>query len=259
MATPSSTATSPSAAARGERTGPSGPSEPTRPAPGSGAMFDRIAERYDLMNRLISLGTDRIWRRRAVGALNVEPGGRYLDLATGTADVALQILAGEPETRVIGIDPSTEMLAVGRRKASEAGLDDRIELQEGVAEELPLGDGSVDGAIIAFGIRNVPDRDAGLAEMVRVVRRGGRVVILELSEPRRGLLAPFARLHVHWIVPRLGALLSGAPEYAYLSRSIAAFPPPEEFAARMETAGLGDVRAEPQTFGVCHLFSGIVR
>lgn len=226
--------------------------------PGSGEMFDRIAERYDLLNRVISLGTDRIWRRRAVDALGLRPGSTYLDLATGTGDVALEILEREPGARVVGVDPSTGMLGVGQTKVAGLGLADRIELREGIAERLPLATDSVAGALIAFGIRNVPDRSAGLAEMARVVAPGGRVVVLELTDPRGGWLAPFARFHVHQVVPRLGALLSGEPEYRYLARSIAAFPPPAEFASMMEDAGLVEVAFRAQTFGVCHLYVGRV-
>jgi demethylmenaquinone methyltransferase/2-methoxy-6-polyprenyl-1,4-benzoquinol methylase len=222
-------------------------------------MFDAIAKRYDLLNRVLSGGVDRRWRRKTVAALKLGEGpARVLDVATGTADLAISIARKHPRTHVVGLDPSTEMLAVGRRKVSRKHLSDRVELVVGDAQALGFDDASFDGATIAFGIRNVPDRARGLAEMARVVRPGGRVCILELGEPRGGIMAPLARFHVHVLVPRIGALLSGAKEYRYLQTSIAAFPPPEEFAAMMETVGLVVEQVKPLTFGVCHLYVGRV-
>lgn len=224
------------------------------PRGGSGEMFDAIAGRYDLLNRIISLGLDQGWRRRAVESLELD--GRtstVLDLATGTADLALAI-ARALDARVIGIDPSQGMLEVGRRKVREAGLTERIDLRVGDAQALDLEDRSVDGVTIAFGIRNVPDRSRALREMARVTRPGGRIAILELSEPRRGVMGKLAQIHIRGVVPWLGSVLSGASEYRYLQRSIAAFPPPEEFAEQMREAGLSVLRIEPLTFGVVCLY-----
>jgi demethylmenaquinone methyltransferase/2-methoxy-6-polyprenyl-1,4-benzoquinol methylase len=223
---------------------------------GSGEFFDAIAPRYDLLNRLMSFGVDRRWRRRAVSLLALPPGGRLLDLATGTADVAIEAArrhAHEGVT-VVGLDPSARMLEVGRHKVAAAGLAGKIELELGDAQSLPFPDASFDAVSISFGIRNVPDRPRALAEMARVTRPGGRVVILELSEPRRGLIGPLARFHIHTLVPRLGALISGAREYRYLEKSIAAFPPADEFAGVMRGAGLDVLEVLPLTFGVAHLY-----
>lgn len=226
------------------------------PRPGSGAMFDGIARRYDLLNRVMSFGLDRSWRKKLVRALALAPGARVLDLATGTADVAIAIARAHPDCRVVGVDPSTGMLEVGRHKIARSELDARVTLQAGDAQALELADQTFDGVCIAFGIRNVPDRARALAEMARVTRPGGRVAILELSEPRRGLLAPLARFHIRRMVPRLGALLSGSREYTYLQSSIAAFPPPEAFADMMRTAGLDVLAVTPLSLGVCHLYVG---
>lgn len=216
-------------------------------------MFDAIAERYDLVNRVISLGIDQSWREKTVAALNLGQDARVLDLATGTADLALQI--AKEGGRVVGVDPSSRMLEIGRRKVHEAMLRDRVELLVGDAQALDFADSSFDGVSIAFGIRNVPDRGRALAEMARVTKPGGRVAILELSEPEGGgLLGPIARFHVHTLVPWLGALISGAAEYRYLQRSIAAFPSADEFARLMEARGLRVLRVEALTFGVCHLY-----
>lgn len=225
------------------------------PRAGSGAMFDRIAPRYDLLNRVLSLGIDQRWRRRTVRALELEPDpARVLDLATGTADLALLIARRYPAARVVGLDPAERMLAAGRAKAGKAGVADRVRLITGDAETLPFPDASFDGVTIAFGIRNVPDRPRALREMYRVTRPGGRIAILELSEPDGGVLGRIARFHVHRLVPWIGGLLSGSREYRYLQRSIAAFPPALRFVAIMEEAGLAMVRVERMTLGVCHLY-----
>ena len=218
-------------------------------------MFDAIAERYDLVNRIISLGVDQSWRQKTVAALELSAGARVLDLATGTADLAIQVARDAPDSHIVGLDPSSRMLEFGRRKVHEAQLGGRVELVTGDAQSLPYAAGSFDGVCIAFGIRNVPDRPRALAEMARVTRPGGRVAILELSEPSSGgWLSPLARFHVHTLVPWLGSLISGANEYRYLQRSIAAFPPAEQFARLMTEASLEVLDVHPLTFGVCHLY-----
>ncbi len=224
---------------------------------GSGAMFDQIAERYDTLNRIISLGIDQSWRRKTVAALGLSDGDEVLDLATGTGDLAMAI-AQSANVHVVGSDPSVGMLAVGRRKVSDSPLHDRVLLEEGDAQALPYEENRFDGCTMAFGIRNVPDRERALREMARVVRSGGVVAILELGEPRQGILGPLARFHIHHVVPRLGAWLSGSREYRYLQRSIAAFPEPHVFAGQMQSAGLIDVCVEPLTFGVAHLYTARV-
>jgi demethylmenaquinone methyltransferase/2-methoxy-6-polyprenyl-1,4-benzoquinol methylase len=232
--------------------------ESIAPSNGSGKMFDQIATRYDLLNRVISMGFDRGWRRRLVRGLNCDGRCRVLDVATGTADVAVDVATYHTLGSVVGLDPSTGMLEVGRKKVEALGLDQRIDLVEGDAQEMPFEDDSFDASCISFGIRNVPDRDRGLREMARVTRPGGRVVVLELSEPRTGFLAPFARFHVHHVVPRIGGLLSGSKEYRYLQQSIESFPPPEDFAGMMRDAGLRDVSVSRMSFGVAFLYSGTV-
>lgn len=223
-------------------------------AGGSGAMFDRIAARYDLLNRVMTGGIDRRWRRLAIARLHLQPGMHMVDLATGTGDLAI-LAAQACDVRVTGLDPSLQMLARGRTKVERSGLQDRVTLQAGDAQSLPFAAGTVDAIAMGFGIRNVPDRDAALREMARVLRPGGRVAILEASEPRGHVLAWAARLHLRVVVPVLGAWLSGAPaEYRYLQRSIADFPPPDLFAAQMARAGLRMVAVEPMLLGVAHLY-----
>ena len=234
-------------------------SEEMIPVGGSGAMFDRIAKRYDRMNRLLSFGMDRGWRKKLIRELgDLTEGDSVLDVATGTADVALDINKRHSSVIIKGLDPSCGMLDVGRTKVEKRGVQDKVELVVGDAQNMPFADNEFAASCIAFGIRNVPNRVLGLQEMTRVVRPGGKVVVLELSEPRGSALSWFARIHVHHVVPALGALLSGSREYRYLQKSIAAFPAPPEFAKLMEEAGLEDIKIERLTLGTAHLYTGTV-
>ncbi len=233
----------------GSRTAGAAPSRP-----GSGVMFDGIARRYDLLNRILSFGLDRLWRRRLVASLAVASDWQVLDLATGTGDVALEVLRQQPGATVVGLDPSSRMLEVGERKVAAAGLAGKVTLQQGQAEALPAADDAFDAVTIAWGIRNVVDRRQALREMARVLRPGGKLAILESIEPRPGLLSSPARFYLHHVVPRIGAWLSQASAYRYLQTSIEAFPPPDVFARMVEEAGLEVIAVRPQTFGVCCLF-----
>jgi demethylmenaquinone methyltransferase/2-methoxy-6-polyprenyl-1,4-benzoquinol methylase len=222
---------------------------------GSGAMFDRIAARYDTVNRVLSLGLDQRWRRRVVRALgDLGERPRVLDVATGTGDLAIEIARTWKGATVVGLDPSPGMLAIAGKKLAKRQLSDRVTLVEGDAQALPQKNCEMDAATIAFGIRNVPDRGLALRELARVVRPGGRIAVLELGEPKRGLLAAAARFHSHHFVPRIGALLSGSREYRYLQRSVAAFPPAEQFAELMRASGLRVLDVQPMTFGVCTMY-----
>jgi demethylmenaquinone methyltransferase/2-methoxy-6-polyprenyl-1,4-benzoquinol methylase len=202
----------------------------------------------------MSFGLDQAWRRKLCRLVEAPEGARLLDLATGTADVALMLSRVWPSSSVVGSDPSAGMLEVGREKVARGGLSARITLEQGDAQALPFADASFDGVTMAFGIRNVPDRVAALREMHRVTRPGGRVGVLELAEPDN----PFARLHVHHIVPRLGAFISGAKEYRYLQTSIEAFPPPDAFCELMRAAGFVRTDVHRLAFGAAHIFVGTV-
>ena len=225
-----------------------------RPNPGSGQMFDQIAGRYDLLNRLMSMGIDQSWRRKTVAAMELPSDALVLDLATGTADLAMMIARSHRDAKVIGSDPSPGMLEVGNEKVERDGLADRVTLEVGDAQSLPYDDDTFDGCCIAFGIRNVPDRAAALGEMARVTKPTGRVAVLELGEPSVGWLSPIARFHVRKVIPRLGGMLSGSKEYKYLQESIAAFPTADEFAAQMAASGMRVLDVKPLTFGACTLF-----
>jgi demethylmenaquinone methyltransferase/2-methoxy-6-polyprenyl-1,4-benzoquinol methylase len=218
-------------------------------------MFDRIAPRYDLLNRAMTAGLDGRWRRAAAAAADLAAGDRALDVCTGTGDLAFALAdrvtaSGE----VVGVDFAERMLERAREKAgARPGV--RFEVADALA--LPFGDDAFDAATVAFGIRNVDDLDRGLAEMARVVRPGGRVVILEITTPAR--MRRFYEVWFDRVVPRLGRLLGrDAAAYSYLPASVRRFPPPPELAARMAAAGLRDVRWRPLAFGIVAIHHGRV-
>jgi demethylmenaquinone methyltransferase/2-methoxy-6-polyprenyl-1,4-benzoquinol methylase len=233
---------------------------PTPGAPEKAAvrsMFDRIAPRYDLLNRLLSAGTDVRWRRRAVDALDMHGPATVLDLCSGTADLLLEWLGRGQEHRGIGVDLSTEMLKRGLAKLRGANATGRASLTAGDAERLPFRDGRFDAALVAFGIRNVADVDAALREVHRVLRPGGRFVILEFSMPR-GPLGALYRLYFGTLLPRIGGLVSGdRGAYAYLPASVQSFDSPEELDARLRRAGFAEVSKQALTLGIAWLHRGI--
>lgn len=215
-------------------------------------MFDRIARRYDLLNHLLSAGTDVRWRRRAVRLLDPQPGWRILDLATGTGDFAFEAVS-RGSVRVAGVDLSVPMLRVGCEKRGGRAVD----LLCGDAEGLPFRDGTFDGVTVGFGIRNVARLDAGLREMRRVLRRGGRAVILEFSKPRTPVLSHLYMFYFKNLLPRIGALVSGDEvAYTYLYESVMRFPEGQDFLAAMEGAGFRGVREHRQTFGIATVYIG---
>jgi len=220
------------------------------------SMFDRIAHRYDLLNRLLSAGTDQRWRRAAVDELGLGPEACILDVCTGTADLLIEAVGRHAGRSGAGIDLSTRMLEHGVRKLREAGLASRAFLAVGDAERIPLASDGFDGALIAFGIRNVGDPLAALAEIRRLLRPGGRLVVLEFSLPE-GPLGPLYRFYFERVLPRIGGLVSGDPSaYSYLPASVGRFPMPQEFGALMERAGFRGVTWRPLTGGIAHLHRG---
>jgi demethylmenaquinone methyltransferase/2-methoxy-6-polyprenyl-1,4-benzoquinol methylase len=233
-----------------------GVATPTPGAPEKAAvrsMFDRIAPRYDLLNRVLSGGTDVRWRRRAVDRLELAAPARVLDLCTGTADLLVEALSRDPRHSGLGVDLSHAMLVRGSRKLARGGYAGRAALVGGDAEQLPVKDGRFDGALVAFGIRNVGDPVRAMREVLRALRPGGRFVVLEFSTPG-GLLGAAYRFYSRSVLPRLGGLVSGdASAYAYLPASVAKFPTPEGFAALMREAGFVDVEWQRLTGGIACL------
>jgi demethylmenaquinone methyltransferase/2-methoxy-6-polyprenyl-1,4-benzoquinol methylase len=223
-------------------------------------MFDRIAPRYDLLNRLLSAGVDARWRRKAVDTLDVDVGrtgaGRILDLCTGTADLLIEALGRDSRLRGVGADLSPQMLVRGLRKLERRGMSSRSALACADAERLPLRGALFDGALVSFGIRNINDRERALREMIRVLRPGGRLVVLEFAMPR-GLLGTLYRFYFGHLLPRIGGIISGDPgAYSYLPASVAAFPSPDAFGALMEGAGFVAVSWKPLTGGIATLHRG---
>jgi len=219
-------------------------------------MFDRIARRYDLLNRLLSFRQDVRWRKRMMQHLPPGEDLRLLDLATGTADVMLFLARVAPRiVSATGLDPAAQMLAIGHRKIRDQGLDKRLTMMRGDATRIGLQDESFDVVSISFGIRNVPDVPAALREMRRVLRPGGRALILEFSLPANPIIRAGYLFYFRHILPRLGTLISGdADAYRYLNRSAEAFPHGQAFCQKITEAGFRQVIAYPLTFGIATLY-----
>jgi demethylmenaquinone methyltransferase/2-methoxy-6-polyprenyl-1,4-benzoquinol methylase len=217
-------------------------------------MFDAIAPRYDLLNRLLSAGIDRRWRKQAIDSLHLAGGEVLLDVCTGTADVALAGRASGA-ARVVGVDFAAAMLAVGLRKVRAAAAEHGIVLLRGDATHLPVRSASVDAATVAFGIRNVERPELACAEMARALRPGGRLAILEFGVPRIPGVKTLYLWYFKYLLPLVGRTVSGHEgAYSYLPASVGAFPPPAEFMTILRHAGFLDVRAVPLTLGIVYLY-----
>lgn len=220
-------------------------------------MFDAIAPRYDFLNHLLSFGIDKRWRRTAVRLVKATAGGQVLDVATGTGDVALEIARTTPSSvRIVGADFSPEMVALGREKVAASPYADRIDLRVAPCEDLPFASGSFDSVTIAFGIRNVVDRRLGLAELWRVLKPGGRLIILEFSTPRSALFRWLYHFYFRRLLPVIGGLFSKYDAYKYLPDSVLEFPSSEEFCTTMTDIGFKSVRCQSLTFGIASIYSG---
>ncbi len=225
-------------------------------------MFDRIAGVYDRMNAVMTAGLHQQWRRRAADLAGLEPGGRAIDVATGTGDLALELAARvAPGGEVVGVDFSERMLELARTKADGGAVSPpgvAVHFVTGNALALPYADGEFDAATVGFGARNFSDLHRGIAEMVRVVRPGGRVVVLEITTPTRPPLSTFFEVWFERIVPALGRLVGNADAYNYLPNSVRRFPPPAELASVMWTAGLRSVHYLITAGGIIALHVGEV-
>ncbi len=215
-------------------------------------MFGRIAHVYDLMNRVMTGGLDGRWRAFAAQQIALDPGQRALDVGTGTGDLAITVArASAPTARVVGVDFTPEMLAIGRDKVARLGLADRVEFVQGDGERLPFADGSFDACCSAFVVRNLANLPQGLAEMLRVVKPGGRMVCLEMSHPQNPVFAAAFHLYFDRVVPLLGRLIGRAFEaYTYLPTSVSSFPNAPELARLLEAAGWAQVRYYYRVGGV---------
>ena len=222
-------------------------------------MFGEIAGRYDLLNRVLSLGIDRSWRRRTVKLVPPEGNAPILDVCTGTADLALAYWrASHRKASIVGTDFCQPMLAIGQKKCRRAGAGGQITLLEADTLRLPFAADTFQIVCVAFGLRNVSDTNAGLREMARVCRPGGRVAVLEFSTPTAWPLGTLYGWYFQHVLPRIGQALARNTQaaYNYLPQSVGRFPQAEALVERMRAAGLGDVWFQPFTFGVATLYVG---
>ncbi len=219
-------------------------------------MFNSISSRYDFLNHFLSLGIDIVWRKKAIRLLRESAPKRILDVATGTGDFAIEALALSPEY-VIGVDISDGMLEVGRKKLRDRHLDSRIELRQGDSEKLPFEDNFFDAVIVAFGVRNFENLQLGLSEMLRVVKPGGRVVILEFSRPSKFPMKQLYNVYFTTILPTIGRLISrDQAAYRYLPESVKAFPDGADFLSVLSGQGYKNPQCDPLTFGISSLYWG---
>jgi demethylmenaquinone methyltransferase/2-methoxy-6-polyprenyl-1,4-benzoquinol methylase len=224
------------------------------------AMFDRIAGLYDRMNSVMTAGLHHQWRRRAAQLAAVGPGARALDVACGTGDLTLELArAVAPGGEVVGSDFSERMLSLAREKAADRVLDARVRFETGNALALPYADGEFDATTVGFGARNFSDLERGLREMARVVRPGGRVVVLEITTPTRPPLSSFFEVWFDRVVPALGRLAGDAQAYSYLPSSVRRFPGPRELAEAMSRCGLRDIRWVLTAGGIIAFHVGVVQ
>ena len=226
----------------------------------SPTMFSKIAHRYDLLNHVLSLNIDTRWRKKLVQIAGLKGPARVLDACTGTADVAISLASELPEVEVVGIDRSDGMLAIGRQKVDKVGLRGRVMLCEGDVLALPFENAEFDAVTIAFGLRNLPDYAMGVSEMVRVLKPGGRLLVLEFSPPARGVFLKGYNFYLQNVIPVVGGIISGSwKAYRYLASSIGDFLPGDRIITLMQEAGLRDVAARKMAGGIAYVFQGATR
>jgi demethylmenaquinone methyltransferase / 2-methoxy-6-polyprenyl-1,4-benzoquinol methylase len=220
-------------------------------------MFDNIAPKYDFLNHFLSFGIDKIWRRKAIRLLMKYNPANILDVATGTGDFGIESLKTGAQ-KVVGVDISEEMLAVGRVKIEKLGLGNRIVLQQGDSEELKFSDNSFDAVTVAFGVRNFENLSKGIDEIFRVLKPGGIVCVLEFSKPRYFPVKQLYTFYSFYILPFLGRLFSNDKSaYRYLPESVEVFPDGEDFLAVLMKSGFTQTIQHRQTFGVATIYTGI--
>ncbi|QOR74986.1 MAG: bifunctional demethylmenaquinone methyltransferase/2-methoxy-6-polyprenyl-1,4-benzoquinol methylase UbiE [Thermoflavifilum sp.] len=220
-------------------------------------MFNEIAGKYDLLNRLLSAGIDIRWRKKAIRLLaDVQPKS-ILDVATGTADVALMLARFYPQAHIIGVDIAAQMLQLGQQKIEQAQLQDRITLQQADAEALPFPDHHFDAVMVAFGVRNFENLHTGLSEMLRVLKPGGKAVILEFSYPESFPVKQLYHLYFRYITPMIGKWLAHHREaYCYLPESVSAFPYGQRMIDQLTEIGYQQVTCRKYTWGICSVYCG---
>ncbi|MFM6954689.1 MAG: bifunctional demethylmenaquinone methyltransferase/2-methoxy-6-polyprenyl-1,4-benzoquinol methylase UbiE [Sphingobacteriaceae bacterium] len=221
-------------------------------------MFTNIAKTYDFLNHLLSLGIDVIWRKIAIKELvNLQP-KQILDVATGTGDFAFEAIAALKPQKVVGVDISEGMLAIAQEKITKRGLADTFEVQLGDSEKLDFGEASFDALTVAYGVRNFENLSAGLSDMYRVLKPGGKAVILEFSKPKAFPIKQLYNFYFHYLTPGIGKLFSkDNSAYAYLPESVAAFPDGADFVKLLSSVGFKEAKCRPLAFGICSIYTGV--
>lgn len=221
-------------------------------------MFDDIAPKYDFLNHFLSLGIDKIWRRKVIRKIINDNPNDVLDIATGTADLAILLAKKHSGSKIIGVDLSENMLAVGRRKVEELSLSNRISLKQGDSLSLPFESNTFDVAMVAFGVRNYEDPVKGMAETLRVLRPNGKFYVLEFSMPRKFPMAQLYKFYFWAILPLIGRMVSGHKRaYTYLPESVSAFPDGNNFIQLMQKAGFSDCKFKKLSFGIASIYEGV--
>lgn len=219
-------------------------------------MFDNIAPTYDKLNHIMSLNIDRMWRRRVMRIVRRAKAHKIMDVATGTGDLAIAMAKRVDRTQILGVDLSEEMLAVARRKIEKQGLEERIMLEKGDAENLSMvASESIDAITVAFGVRNFEHIERGLSELYRTLKPGGKLVVLEFSMPKNRLVRWVYSQYAHRLLPRIGGMISKDKQaYTYLPDSVEEFPAPERFSDMLREAGFCRVKARSQSFGIAYIY-----
>lgn len=219
-------------------------------------MFDNISHKYDFLNHFLSLGIDKLWRKKAIGMLEKASPQVILDVATGTGDFALQAMSLKP-AKITGIDISEGMLEVGRKKIAARNLQHIIDLKAGDSENIPFPENNFDAVTVAFGVRNFENLEKGLSEIFRVLKPGGKLIVLEFSRPRKFPMKQLYNFYFKHILPRVGRAVSNdEAAYTYLPESVQAFPDGDDFLRVLDRVGFNNTQCKALTFGISSIYSG---